>query len=126
MSPLRITWARTVAHTMKSRSTALIAGVFLAASAAVFAFKLEAYEGASLSLPVLWALSVSPLLPVLCAFLAMDVWSEDRRTGRIDLLLSVAVRERDLAAGKFLGVWTAMLLLTVLQAVLSEVFEYHL
>ena len=119
MSPLRITWARTVAHTMKSRSTALIAGVFLAASAAVFAFKLEAYEGASLSLPVLWALSVSPLLPVLCAFLAMDVWSEDRRTGRIDLLLSVAVRERDLAAGKFLGVWTAMLLLTVLQAVLS-------
>jgi hypothetical protein len=104
---------------MKCRSTALVAAVFLSVGAAVLAFRLEAFEGGNLSLPVLWTVAVSPLLPALCAFLAMDVWSEERRSGRIDLLLSVAVRERDLAVGKFLGTWTVMLLMTLVQLVLS-------
>ena len=88
MSPVRVTWARTVAQLAKSRSTAFALAVFMAAAAALLAFNLEAAEGSALSLGAVWALSISPILPVLAVLASMDVWSEERRTGRIDLLLA--------------------------------------
>lgn len=119
MNPVRLTWARTVVQLLKCRSTAVLIGVFMSVGAAVLAFELEAFEGERVSLPVLWALGLSPLLPVLSAFLAMDVWSEERRSGRIDLLLASAVRERDFVIGKFLGVWTVLVFSVVLQLAAS-------
>ena len=109
MSPIRVTWARTIAQLLKSRSTALSSAVFMAAATALLAFNLEAAEGKSLSLGAVWALSLSPVLPVLAALVSMDVWSEERRTGTIDLLLASSVRERDFVIGKFFGVWTYLL-----------------
>ena len=114
MSPVAVTFRRTVGRLRSQFPTALAAGLFMAAVAALFSLRLEAAEGTSASVVALWALSASALLPVVAAFLAMDVWSDERRTGRTDLLLSVAVRERDFVVGKFVGVWFALLLVVAL------------
>lgn len=113
MSPTRVTWARTIGRTLGLFSTAASVGCFLAAVAASFFFSLKAGEGGQVTLPAVWASSVSPLLPVLAALLGMDVWSDERRTGRLDVLLATAVRERDFVLGKLLGVMTLMSLTVV-------------
>ena len=106
MSPVRVTWRRTIGRARSLFSTAFAVGGFLAATAALFAFKLDAAEGASLSVASVWAASVSPFLPALAAFLAMDVWSDELQSGRIELLLTTPVREREFTLGKFLGVFS--------------------
>ena len=105
MSAAGVTCSRTIGHARNLCSTALAIAGFLAATAALFAFSLDPAEGSRLTLPVLWTGAVSPVLPLLCAVLAMDTWSEERRTGRIETLLSLPVRERELVFGKFLGVF---------------------
>lgn len=109
MSPIRVTWRRTLGMARNLYSTAFAVAGFLSGAAALLAFNLNAAEGGRLSLPVIWTVSVAPLLPPLAAVLAMDVWSDERLTGRIDSLLSVAVREREYVLGKFLAVWTEMM-----------------
>lgn len=105
MSATAITFSRTLGRARNLYSTVLAVGGFLAASAALFAFGLDPAEGSRLPLPALWASAVSPVLPILCVVLAMDTWSEERRTGRVETLLSLPVRERELVLGKFLGVF---------------------
>ena len=108
MSPVQATCRRTIGLARNLYATVFAVGGFLAVSAALFAFNLQAAEGGRLSLSAVWAASVAPVLPALAAFLAMDVWSDERRSGRLDLLLTVAVRERELVLGKFLGVLSLM------------------
>ncbi len=122
MSPVRVTWRRTIGRLRGLNSTVLTAAAFLAACAALFAFNLDAAEGGRLSLAAVWTTSVSPVLPVLAALLGMDTWSEERESGRLDVLLSSPVRERDLVLGKFLGVWTTALLLTAVFHLASMAF----
>lgn len=112
MGPVRVTFGRTVGRARSLFSTVFAVGGYLSCSALLFAFGLESAEGCRLSLPVIWAAAAAPALPVLAALLAMEVWSGERQSGRIDLLLSAAVRERDYVLGKFLGV-LAMLLAAV-------------
>ena len=110
MSPVRVTFSRTVGRICNLSSTALAIGGFLAASSLMFALGLEKAEGSALTIASVWATSVAPVLPVLAAVLSMDVWSDERISGRIDILLSTPVRERELAVGKFLGVWCICLI----------------
>ena len=105
MSPAGVTFRRTVGMAKSLYATAFAFAGFLAASAALFAFNLAGAEGGRAGIAPLWAVSASPALPVLAAILGMETWSDERKSGRIDLLLSSPVRERDLVAGKFLGVW---------------------
>jgi len=114
MSPVSVTCRRTLSRLRNLYTTALLAGGFLAASAAVFAFALAAAEGTHQALSSVWALSVAPFLPVLAAFFAADAWCEERQSGRIDLLLTVAVREREIVLGKAVGVWFALAVVTLL------------
>ena len=109
MSPIRVTFNRTVGHAHGLYTTALSIAGFLALTAGVFAFGFERAEGSSLSLAALWTAAASPILPFLAALLAMGVWSDERQSGRMDALLTVAVRERDYVLGKFLGVWTLLM-----------------
>ena len=109
MSPVRTTWERTLGHARGLYTTALSVAGFLALAAGAFAFNFSRAEGGALTLPALWAVSVSPVLPILAALLAMGVWSDERQSGRVAALLSVAVRERDYVLGKFLGVWTLLM-----------------
>ena len=104
MSPVRVTFCRTLGLARSLFSTAVGVGGFLAGSAALLSFNLMAAEGGDLPFAAVWAVSVSPVLPALAAFLAMDVWCDERKSGRMDMLLTAAVRERSLVLGKFLGV----------------------
>jgi len=115
MSPVRVTWARTMGQARNSFFSALAVGGCLAATGIRLAFGIGDAEGFRQTLPGLWTAGVAPVLPVLAALLAMGVWSDERRSGRCEILLATAVRERDLVFGKFLGVWT----LTVLTALFS-------
>jgi len=114
VSPVRVTWRRTLGRIRSLYSTAFAVGGFLAACAVLFSLDLEAAEGGRLPIASVWAASVSPFLPVLAAVLAMDVWSDERQSGRIDLLLTAPVKERDLTFGKFLGVFTSLAFATFL------------
>lgn len=105
MSPMRVTMRRTIGRLINRYSTMFIFAGFLAAAGALFAFNLSASEGSEASLTAIWAVSASAFLPVLVALLGMDVWSGERDSGRIELLLSAPVREREYTLGKFLGVW---------------------
>ena len=109
MSPVRVTFVRTARRLQSQMCTAFAMGAFLAVSAVLFAFGLERAEGGQLSVAVVWAAALSPVLPALAALLSMDAWSGERQSGRIDLLLTVAVRERDYVFGKFLGAWMHLL-----------------
>ena len=120
MSAVRITAVRTLGRARNLLSTAFVVGGFLAVTSLFLVFRLEAAEGSALSASVLWASSVSLVLPALAALLAMDVWSDERLTGRIDTLLSLAVRERDFVLGKFLGVFV-LTVAAVLVSLLSTV-----
>ena len=113
MSSVKVTFSRTVGRARNLSSTALAIGAFLAATALLFALGLERAEGSSLTLAAVWAAAVSPVLPVLAAVLSMDVWSDERLSGRIDSILSVSVLERDIVIGKFLGVWSMCMLATL-------------
>ena len=99
MSPVRVTWNRTIGRARSLFSTGFAISGFLAASAALFAFRLDAAEGVSISVASVWASAVAPFLPALAAFLAMDVWSDELQSGRIELLLTAPVKEREFTLG---------------------------
>lgn len=105
MSAVSVTCRRTLAQAGSRVSGLIVATLFLVVSGAMTAFNLEASEGVHVAFTAVWALSVAQVLPALAAFLAMDVWSDERFSGRIEILLSSPVRERELVVGKFLGVW---------------------
>ena len=109
MTPVRVTWRRTLGLARSVYSTVLAAAGFFAACGVLFAFNLADAEGTGVSLAAVWTVSVAPVLPFFAALLGMDVWSEERRSGRMDLLLASPVRERDFTVGKFLCVWTMVL-----------------
>ena len=117
MSAAAVTFGRTLSRARNIYSTAFATAAFLAVAAVRFAFGMEAAEGARLVVAEAWSVSVAPLLPVLAALYAMDSWSEERRTGRVETLLSVAVRERDIVLGKFFGVWFILLFAMALSLV---------
>ena len=108
MSPVFVTWRRTLGRAAGLYTTAFAVGGFLAVSGGAFAFGLARAEGGVMPLAAVWSGALSPILPVLAALLAMGTWSDERQSGRMEELLSVAVRERDYVLGKFLGVWTAL------------------
>lgn len=124
MSPIRVTFSRTVGRIRNLSSTALAIGAFLAATSLLFALGIDKAEGSSITLAAVWAMSVSPVLPVLAAVLAMDVWSDERLSGRIGFLLSAPVRERDLAIGKFLGVWVVSMV-AIIASLLTCVITFR-
>ena len=114
MSATAITCRRTLSRARNLVTTALSVGGFLAASAALFAFRLDAAEGSHQLLSSVWAVSVAPFLPVLAALLGMDVWSDERRTLRLEMLLTVAVKESDFVIGKTLAVWLSLIVAILL------------
>ena len=119
MSAIRVTAARTIGRARNQLLTAIAIGGFLAVSALLFALGLESAEGGETSVAVVWAMGASAALPALAVLLTMDVWSEERLSGRIDLLLTLAVRERDFVLGKFIGVLAQTLFAVLLCAVLT-------
>ncbi len=103
---VRVTWARTMGRARNLYVTAFSVAGFLFVAAILFAYRMGEAEGTALKLPAIWASAVGMVLPILAAFLGMDVWSDERKSGRIDFLLTTSASESSLVMGKFLGVWT--------------------
>ena len=83
--------------------------LFVMASSAYFAWLLREGEGGLSPAPALWALSAVPFLPFLAAMLTMRLIADERRDGSLDLLLSAAVREREIVCGKFVGAFAGVM-----------------
>ena len=122
MSATGVTMKRTIGMVRSLYTSALALAVFFAGAGALFAFALEGAEGGDTPLSVLWVSAAAPVLPVLAALLSMEVWSDEKRSGRLDTLLTAPVKERDLATGKFLGVWSVTLAALALFLVSTLVF----
>lgn len=125
MGPVRVTLGRTVGRARSLYSTAFAVGGFLATAALLLSRLLESAEGGTLHFPVLMTIAAAPVLPIFAALLGMDVWSDEKQTGRMDSLLTISVRERDFVLGKFAGVFV-LLSVTVLAYVASAVFFVRL
>ncbi len=113
MSPVFVTWGRTVSRARNLYATGLALAAFFAAAGVMLVFGLEAAEGSRAALAPLWTTAVAAVLPAFAAIFAMDAWSDERASGRMELLLATGVSERDLTLGKFLGVWTLLALAVV-------------
>lgn len=113
MRSVRVIFSRTFGALSGSLSTTIAIAVFLAVAGGLFAHSLLEGEGGLTPMTVLWALSAAPVLPVLAAVLTMRLVADERVSGRLELLLSAPVRERDIIVGKFLGVWLYMALALV-------------
>ena len=125
MGPIRVTLGRTVGRARSLYSTAFAVGGFLATAALLLSRLLESAEGGALHLPALMTLAAAPVLPIFAALLGMDVWSDEKQSGRMDALMTIAVREREFVLGKFAGVFL-LLTLTVLAYVVTAVFFVNL
>ena len=127
MRAVRLLAMRTFSSFATSFGGAVVA-LFLAASASSFAWHLRTGEGGMLPASAIWVLAAAPFLPVLAAALTMRTIAEERRSGALELLMSTAVREREMVAGKFVGSYAGLLLSIALYlavpAMLSLFFHY--
>ncbi len=105
MKTVRIMFWRTLKRLAGSFTTAVVVVGFLSLASALFLKYLYEGEGGTVPVASLWALGAAQILPVLGALLSMRIWSDERSSGGIELLLSAPVFERDLICGTFLGVW---------------------
>lgn len=115
---LRVLFLRTVGRLAASQSTFFCIAGFLALSAAFFTRALAGGDGGTMPIEALWAVAAAPFLPVLAALVTMRLVADARATGRLELLLTVPVLEREIVFGQFLGafavcVFSILLYLTV-------------
>ena len=111
---MRVTWARTMGRARNLYVTAFSVAGFLFCAAVLFAYRMSEAEGTAVKLPAVWASAAGMVLPVLAAFLGMDVWSDERKSGRIDFLLTTSASESSLVVGKFFGVWSLVVMSEIL------------
>jgi ABC-2 type transport system permease protein len=108
MTVVQVTWLREVRAFRGAFSCCVPVAAFLAASGWSFVMLLRRHEGGVMQVQSLWGLAVAPWLPILSAVLTMRLFSEERSTGMIDLLMASPIRERDLVIGKYLSAMTVL------------------
>jgi len=103
MRTLRLYAVRTLGALSSSFLTSFGVALFVAVSSFLFARALARAEGTVASAAVLWATAASVTLPCLAALATMRLVADDRLSGRLDLLLSAPIYERDYLMGRFIG-----------------------
>ena len=98
---VRVMFARTFGRLVLSPTTYLAIAGFLALSAGFFVVALVRGDGGTTPVAALWAVAAVPFLPVLAAMLTMRLVADERASGRLDLLLTAPVLERDVVLGKY-------------------------
>ena len=105
MNVVRIMAMRTFGAWTRSSTVAWSVAFFLAMTGALTVHGLFAFEGARATVAEVWARAAAWTVPPLAALLSMHAWADARATGRLALVLSAPVAERDVFAGRFLGVY---------------------
>lgn len=108
MRAIYVTWLREVKAFRGAFSCGVPVTAFLTACGWTFVVMVHHHEGSVLQIQSLWGFATAPWLPILGAVLTMRLFSEERATGMIDLLMSSPIRERELVIGKFLSAMTVM------------------
>ncbi|MBP5212313.1 MAG: ABC transporter permease subunit [Pyramidobacter sp.] len=103
MRTLRLYAMRTLGMLASSFLVSFGTSLFVAVSSFLFARSLARSEGASASIAVLWSVASSFTMPCLAALATMRLVAEDRQTGRMDMVLSAPVCEREYLLGRFFG-----------------------
>ena len=117
MTVVQVTWLREIRAFRGAFSCCVPVSAFLAVCGWSFVMLLRRHEGGVLQVQSLWGLAVAPWLPILSSVLTMRLFTEERSTGMIDLLMSSPIRERELVAGKFLSAVTVMAVAVALSLV---------
>ena len=110
MRALQQIWWREVHSFRGSFYCGAPVAAFLAVSGWTFVMLLRRDEGGISQLQSVWGCAVAPWLPILCSLLTMRLFSVERSSGMIELLIASPVRERDLVIGKFLSSLTLVAL----------------
>jgi ABC-2 type transport system permease protein len=110
MKTVYMIWKREVRAFFGAFSCGFALAAFLAACGCTFGVLLRGNEGSVLQIQSLWGVSVALWLPVLSALLTTRLFSEERATGSIEMLMSAPVREREVVLGKFLSALTMVVL----------------
>lgn len=110
MSATLTIWKRELRASISSPVTACMAAAFFAATGWSLVIILRGCEGSVIQLQAIWAIALAPWLPSYSSLLTIRLFSEERATGMIDLLLSAPVRERSIVLGKFLSALTTLAL----------------
>lgn len=121
MTAAQVIWLREVRSFRGAFSCCVPVTAFLAVSGWTFVMLLRRHEGSVLQVQSIWGISVAPWLPILSAVLTMRLFSEERSTGMIDLLMASPIRERELVIGKFLSAMTVTAVALVLSLVVPMV-----
>lgn len=100
---VRVMFARTFGRLWPSPTSVVAVAGFLALAGGFFAAALFRGDGGTTPVAALWALAAVPFLPVLAAMLTMRLIADERASGRLELVLTAPVRERDVVFGKYLG-----------------------
>lgn len=100
---IRVIFARTFGCLWTSPMTAFSVAGFLALTGTFFTRALAHGDGGTMPVEALWAAAAVPFLPVLAALLTMRLVADERASGRLELLLTAPVLERDIVIGKYLG-----------------------
>lgn len=103
MRTLRVMFLRTVRFLSASGSTVLSVAGFLALAGGMFTYTLSRGDGGATPIAALWAVAAVPFLPVLASLLTMRLVADERASGRLELLLTAPILERDVVLGKFCG-----------------------
>ena len=110
MRALQQIWWREIRSFRGSFYCGAPVAAFLAVSGWTFVMLLRRDEGGISQLQSVWGCAVAPWLPILCSLLTMRLFSVERSSGMIELLMASPVRERDLVIGKFLSSLTLVAL----------------
>ena len=114
MRTIRLYAVRSFMSLACSFAATCVSAAFLAVTTFLFARGLAGADGTIASVPVLWAVAATITLPCLASFATMRLIADDRQSGRIDLVLSAPICERDYVLGRFLGAFVyVMLVLSV-------------
>lgn len=100
---IRVIFARTLGRLSTSLVTVFSMSGFLVLAGAFFTRALAHGDGGTTPVEALWAAAAVPFLPVLAALVTMRLVADERASGRLELLLTAPVLEREIVLGKYLG-----------------------
>ncbi|MBR4652693.1 MAG: Gldg family protein [Kiritimatiellae bacterium] len=103
MRTFRLYATRTFGSLATSLTAAFGTALFLAATSYLFVRALVRAEGTVAVLSSIWAESAVATLPCLAAIVTMRIVADDRLSGRMELILSAPISERDYLMGRFCG-----------------------
>ena len=109
-----VTFQREIKQMFRTVSGAVPVAVAVSVASAILVWTLRKNEGGGIPLQTVWGLGTAIAMQILAATAAVRLVAEERSTGMLELLFSSPVSERELVVGKFLALWTTLMLIPLI------------